>query len=63
MNPGSHAFAAVIDDTAANRSSLTMRSCNVPNARSMRPLACGLLARARSISEPNRAAATAAVAM
>src|ERR1700751_243264 len=32
MKPGSHAFAAVIDDTPASRSSLTMRSCNVPNA-------------------------------
>src|SRR6267143_562203 len=32
MNPGSHAFAAAIDDTPASRNSLTMRSCNVPNA-------------------------------
>src|SRR6266481_2789963 len=32
MNPGSHAFAAAIDDTPASRSSLTIRSCNVPNA-------------------------------
>src|SRR6202007_1557482 len=32
MNPGSHAFATAIDDTPASRSSLTMRSCNVPNA-------------------------------
>src|SRR5580704_8523801 len=32
MNPGSHAFAATIDDTPASRSSLTMRSCNVPTA-------------------------------
>src|SRR6476620_11508171 len=35
MNPASHAFAAAIDDTPASRSSLTIRSCNVPNARSM----------------------------
>src|SRR5882724_12666072 len=41
MNPGSHALAAAIDDTPASRSSLTIRSCNVPNARSMRPFACG----------------------
>src|SRR5271169_6918446 len=33
MYPGSHAFAAAIDDTPASRSSLTIRSCNVPNAR------------------------------
>src|SRR3974390_2516926 len=33
MNPGSHAFAAAIDDTPASRSSLTIRSCKVPNAR------------------------------
>src|SRR6201987_3783260 len=33
MNPGSHAFAAAIDDIPASRSSLTIRSCNVPNAR------------------------------
>src|SRR6266852_8621341 len=32
MNPGSHAFPAAIDDTPASRSSLTIRSCNVPNA-------------------------------
>src|SRR5467141_3055930 len=32
MNPGSHAFAAAIDDTPASRNSLTIRSCNVPNA-------------------------------
>src|SRR5271156_2657382 len=44
MNPGSQAFAAAIDETPASRSSLTIRSCNVPNARSMRPFACGLLA-------------------
>jgi hypothetical protein len=29
---------------------LTMRSCNVPNARSMRPFACGLLAQMMSMS-------------
>src|SRR6202045_3761633 len=34
MNPASHAFAAAIDDIPASRSSLTIRSCNVPNARS-----------------------------
>jgi hypothetical protein len=27
MKPGSHAFAAAIDDTPASRSSLTIRSC------------------------------------
>src|ERR1700758_2594254 len=32
MNPGSQAFAAAIDDTPASRSSLTIRSCSVPNA-------------------------------
>jgi hypothetical protein len=49
MNPGSHAFAAAIDDTPASRSSLTIRSCNVPNARSMRSFACGLLAQMMSM--------------
>src|SRR6202045_5470664 len=34
MTPGSQAFAAAIDDIPASRSSLTIRSCNVPNARS-----------------------------
>src|SRR6266702_3667413 len=55
MNPGSHAFAAVIDDTPASRSSLTIRSCNVPNARSMRPFACGLLAQMMSMFSQQRA--------
>ena len=55
MNPGSHAFAAAIDDTPASRSSLTMRSCNVPNARSMRPFACGLLAQMMSMFSANSA--------
>src|SRR5215471_4417087 len=55
MKPGSHAFAAVIDDTPASRSSLTMRSCNVPNARSMCPLACGLLAQMMSMFNANSA--------
>src|SRR6266436_7578939 len=32
MNPGSHAFSAAIYDPPASRSSLTIRSCNVPNA-------------------------------
>src|ERR1700738_5079048 len=32
MNPGTHAFAAATDDTPASRSSLTIRSCKVPNA-------------------------------
>src|SRR6266567_3012325 len=41
MNPGSHAFAAAIDDSPASRSSLTIRSCNVPNARSMQVLGIG----------------------
>ena len=54
MNPGSHAFAAVIDDIPASRSSLTMRSCNVPNARSMRPLACGLLAQIANFGVSDR---------
>src|SRR5271166_2716746 len=48
MNPGSQAFAASIEDIAASRSSLTSRSCSVPNARSTRPLACGLLAQMMS---------------
>src|SRR5690349_12642815 len=55
MNPGSHAFAAAIDEIPASRSSLTMRSCNVPNARSMRPLACGLLAQMMSMFSANSA--------
>src|SRR5438128_7453663 len=55
MNSGSHAFAAVIDDTPASRSSLTIRSCNVPNARSMRPFACGLLAQMMSMFSANSA--------
>src|SRR6266478_203578 len=53
MNPGSHAFAAAIDDTPASRNSLTIRSCNVPNARSMRPFACGLLAQMMSMFSAN----------
>src|SRR6202008_8999 len=55
MNPGSHAFAAAIDDTPASRSSFTIRSCNVPNPRSMRPFACGLLAQMMSMSTANSA--------
>src|SRR6516164_5313401 len=55
MNPGSHAFAADIDDTPASRSSLTIRSCNVPNARSMRPFAWGLLAQMMSMFNANSA--------
>jgi hypothetical protein len=55
MNSGSHAFAAAIDDTPASRSSLTMRSCNVPNARSMRPFACELLAQMMSMFSANSA--------
>ena len=34
---------------------MTMRSCNVPNARSMRPLACGLLAQMMSMFSANSA--------
>src|SRR6516164_5890932 len=33
----------------ARRSSLTSRSCSVPNARSTRPFACGLLAQRMSM--------------
>ena len=55
MNPGSQAFAAAIEDTPASRSSLTIRSCNVPNARSMRPFACGLLAQMMSMFSANSA--------
>src|SRR6266478_3416222 len=55
MNPGSQAFAAAIDETPASRSSLTIRSCNVPNARSMRPFACGLLAQMMSMFSANSA--------
>src|SRR5437667_10360250 len=55
MNPGSHAFAAATDDTPASRSSLTIRSCNVPNARAMRPFACGLLAQMMSMFSANSA--------
>src|SRR5216684_8375751 len=55
MNPGSQACAAAIDDTPASRSSLTIRSCNVPNARSMRPFACGLLAQMMSMFSANSA--------
>src|SRR3954467_15699307 len=39
----------------ARRSSLTNRSCNVPNARSTRPLACGLLAQRISMFSSVRA--------
>ncbi len=49
MKPGSHAFAAAIVDMPARRSSFTSRSCNVPNARSTRPFACGLLAQMMSM--------------
>ena len=35
------ALAASIVRIPASLSSLTSRSCNVPNARSERPLACG----------------------
>jgi hypothetical protein len=38
---------------------LTMRSCNVPNARSMRPFACGLLAQIISTFSANSARPTA----
>src|ERR1700749_4264927 len=55
MNPGSQAFAAAIDDIPATRSSLTIRSCNVPNARSMRPFACGRLAQMMSMFSANSA--------
>src|ERR1700694_4899799 len=55
MNPGSHAFAAAIDDTPASRSSLTIRSCNVPNPRSMRPFACGMFAQMMSMFSANSA--------
>jgi hypothetical protein len=34
---------------------LTIRSCNVPNARSMRPFACGLLAQMMSMFSANSA--------
>src|SRR3982074_2547944 len=49
MKPGNHAFAAAIVDIPARRSSFTIRSCNVPNARSIRPFACGLLAQMMSM--------------
>ena len=49
MNPGSHAFAAAIVEIPASRSSFTSRSCNVPNARSTRPFACGLFAQMMSM--------------
>src|SRR5205085_11372157 len=55
MNPGSQAFAMAIDETPASRSSLTIRSCNVPNARSMCPFACGLLAQMMSMFSANSA--------
>ena len=47
--------AAAIDDTSASRSSLTIRSCSVPNARSMRPFAWGLLAQIMSMFSVNSA--------
>ena len=53
--PRNHAFAAAIEDPPASRSSLTIRSCNVPNARSMRPFACGLLAQMMSMFNANSA--------
>src|ERR1700733_7878106 len=70
MKPGNHAFAAATVDIPARRSSFTIRSCNVPKARSIRPFACGLLAQMmsmfRSISaRPNcvrRSPATASLA-
>jgi hypothetical protein len=43
------AFAASIPVTPARRSSLTSRSCNVPNARSTRPFACGVSAQRMSM--------------
>ena len=49
MNPGSQALAAAVDEIPARRSSFTIRSCKVPNARSMRPFACGLLAQMMSM--------------
>src|SRR5215467_5727488 len=57
MNPGTQAFAAAIDEIPASRSSLTIRSCKVPNARSMRPFACGLLAQMMSMFSANSARA------
>jgi hypothetical protein len=45
----SHALAASTVEMPARRSSLTSRSCKVPNARSTRPFACGLLAQRMSI--------------
>jgi adenylate cyclase len=42
-------FAASIKAIPASRISFTSRSCNVPNARSTRPLACGRLAQMMSI--------------
>src|ERR1700722_17562243 len=53
MKPGSHAVAAATVDIPASRSSFTIRSCNVPNARSIRPLACGLLAQIMSMFSAN----------
>ena len=49
MNPGSQAFAAATVEMPARRNSFTSRSCNVPNARSTRPFACGLLAQIMSM--------------
>src|SRR5208283_4410444 len=49
MNAGTQAFAASIVEMSARRSSFTSRSCNVPNARSTRPFACGLLAQMMSM--------------
>src|SRR5271169_4050187 len=40
MKPGSQVFAAAIVEIPARRSSFTIRSCNVPKARSIRPLDC-----------------------
>ena len=37
MKPGNHAFATATVAIPARRSSFTIRSCNVPKARSIRP--------------------------
>src|SRR5580700_6485401 len=49
MKPGSQVFAAAIVEMPARRNSFTIRSCNVPKARSIRPFACGLLAQMMSM--------------
>src|SRR4051794_14126406 len=55
MKPGSQSLAASIVATPAKRNSFTSRSCKVPKARSIRPLACGVLAQMMSMFSDDKA--------